>query len=183
MEKKLVTILAEELPEWPEGAGEAVTQSFVDTEIYSDDADERGFIGVRLKSRHTEGGMPRVTRAQWEAERARIASKVSIELAGGRELDAKTEMQRKECESDQAFRARISEDLQMAKHKAGADELERRYAQFFGAEDQALWEKVAIACYAQNVQVNREREGAAICAFDDADAFMAERARRMKGAQ
>lgn len=49
------------------------------------------------------------------------------------------------------------------------------------AEDQALWDKVAIACYAQNVQVNREREGAAICAFDDADAFMAERAKRMKG--
>lgn len=68
---KLVEILARELKEWPEGAGDAITQSVVDTMIYSDDANERGHIGICLSRRHTEDcDYPRVTRAEWEAERA-----------------------------------------------------------------------------------------------------------------
>lgn len=67
---KLVDILARELTEWPSCAGVAITQSGVDTEIYSDDVYERGYIGIHLKIRHDQGGYPRVTRAEWESARA-----------------------------------------------------------------------------------------------------------------
>lgn len=80
----------------------------------------------------------------------------------------------------EAERARISEDLQMAKHKAGADELERRYAQSFGAKDQALWDKVAIAAISGLTSWKDGPESLAEDAFDIADAFMAERAKRIK---
>ena len=60
---KLVEILARELKEWPEGAGDEITQSVVDTMIYSDDANERGHLGICLSRRHTEDcDYPSVTR-------------------------------------------------------------------------------------------------------------------------
>jgi len=83
---KLVDILARELTEWPSCAGVAITQSGVDTEIYSDDVYERGYIGIHLKIRHDQGGYPRVTRAEWES--ARAAYIASIQPARDPEIAA-----------------------------------------------------------------------------------------------
>lgn len=47
--------------------------------------------------------------------------------------------------------------------------------------DQALWDKVAIACYAQIAHKGIGIQHAAAKSFDYADAFMAERAKRLKG--
>ena len=137
---KLVEILARELKEWPEGAGDAITQSVVDTMIYSDDANERGHIGICLSRRHTEDcDYPRVTRAEWEAERARMAM---------------------DCIS--AF-------------SQEQDQAEQAVSQY----EQELWDKVAANCYPR-LLVESTMAVAAQHAFNNADAFMAERAKRLK---
>lgn len=47
--------------------------------------------------------------------------------------------------------------------------------------DQALWDKVAVECYADNVNRGLGIVQASRDAFNSADAFMAERAKRLKG--
>lgn len=153
---KLVEILARELKEWPE---------YVKCIAQDSDGCAHPWGGCNLEYKNGELNSGTeivrmaaytvkmiladdhksaiVTRAQWEAERARIAA----------------------MEGVSAF------SQEQANAEAGRDQ----QAQY----EQELWDRVAAACYAQNVQVNREREGAAICAFDDADAFMAERAKHM----
>lgn len=70
---KLVEILARELKEWPNSI-EPLTQSAVGHEIIYDNSVGTSLDPVFFPSvRHTEDDVyPAVTRAQWEAERARI---------------------------------------------------------------------------------------------------------------
>lgn len=139
---KLVEILARELKEWPEGAGDAITQSVVDTMIYSDDANERGHIGICLSRRHTEDcGYPSVTRAEWEAERARMAM---------------------DCIS--AF-------------SQEQDQAEQAVSQY----EQELWDRVAASSLSGVIAAYTDddvKNNIAHC-FEYADAFMAERAKRL----
>ena len=139
---KLVEILARELKEWPEGAGDAITQSVVDTMIYSDDANERGHIGICLSRRHTEDcDYPRVTRAEWEAERARMAM---------------------DCIS--AF-------------SQEQDQAEQAVSQY----EQELWDRVAASSLSGVIAAYTDddvKNNIAHC-FEYADAFMAERAKRL----
>jgi hypothetical protein len=72
---KLVEILARELKAWPEGV-KKITQSTVDGELYN--AGYSGSDQKALKPRviierfHDQKGYPLVTKADWEAERAKL---------------------------------------------------------------------------------------------------------------
>lgn len=162
---KLVEILARELKEWPRGCV-SLTQSAFDREVIEDN-DAGSPIGFFASERHDESGLyPTVTRAQWEAERARIAANQQAtaearEIAKGREFEW--------CNPDEELRCKLEEyDKQQAK------------------EDQALWDRVAIgAMHAYMAQpeaigdvVVEEFVGWGV---EVADAFMAARAKRMKG--
>jgi hypothetical protein len=84
---KLVEILARELKAWPEGV-KKITQSRVDGELYN--AGHSGPDQKALKPRviierfHDQKGYPLVTKADWEAERAKIQN-AAIELAAHQE--------------------------------------------------------------------------------------------------
>ena len=151
---KLVEILARELKEWPENINE-LTQSRFNNEVYVNDEDGTSLQpNVFLSVHHNEGKCyPAVTRSQWEAERARIA-----ELARGQDslitTDATPEEWRNECQ--------------------------KQY-------EQELWDKayfeawtIGMKEYASSGTLETMEiltTGSAALA----DAFMAERAKRMKG--
>lgn len=158
MTKKLVTILAEELPEWPEGAkeigqwplGEIVVKSMIRCKTL--------FIATQMAD---DQDSCYVTRAQWEAERARIL------LESRPERDPVI----KEVTSSVSVGYTLERDFE--------SEEVNRY-------EQELWDKVAISAY-QAFLTNSGTESYAILeaksrgACDAASAFMAERAKRMKG--
>lgn len=132
IEKTLKRILARELKEWPSNQAFSLEQAFDGTVIYnfclppSDEEEDRKHSGL-IFDLASDWFDAYVTRSEWEAERALLASEQAQPVCDAEEFD------------------------------------------------QALWDKVALAC----LQCNRESTGAAICAFDDADAFMAERAKRI----
>lgn len=162
MTKKLVTILAEELPEWPDDASVIVQEG--DKEIYTGierlsydgDSSWRGLGGyfhpqIQLSELATDWKTSQVTHAQWEAERARIL-----------------------LESQQERDADVAKVVDCVAARSD--------------EDQALWDKVAIAAMNGLLSVGAtygglttSRDKLALDAFAHADAFMAERAKRMKG--
>lgn len=159
---KLVEILARELKEWPFAEHLPMTQAY-DGSIFVSSADRgegEGTLrtGITVTIAEDIASDEPVTRAQWEAERARIAQE--------------------------------EDDRMLAKHKAGADELERRHAETEReAEDwhnecqkqyeQELWDRVAVMILEKVTDRADTIYGAATCAADQADAFMAERAKRM----
>lgn len=126
-----------------------------------------------------------VTRAQWEAERARIAMQGISEFAQEQENAERASIaanQQSTAEAREIARsgAMTSEEQELAEIACGKR----------SREDQALWDKVArdvvkafltahITHYGHdNVWGREDLIGQA---FDYADAFMAERAKRMKG--
>ena len=140
IEKTLKRILARELKEWPKGALVAY-QSRVDSEIYFDDQDGEGGYNCYLRSGISAvDPLSGVTRAEWEAERALLASEQAQPLVDSEEFD------------------------------------------------QALWDKVAIAAIggltASDIFYNSSMfqyrpDNAAEFASGIADAFMADRAKRI----
>lgn len=157
MTKKLVTILAEELPEWPDGAkeigqwplGEIVVKSMIRCKTL--------FIATQMAD---DQDSCYVTRAQWEAERARI-------------------LLESQPERDPVIKE-IVENVSVG----------YRMEEAFYTDGESLWDKVAIAAIGGVVasrgfhefpSFQGVPESAAIFGADVADAFMAERAKRMKG--
>lgn len=142
----LVEILARELKEWPIRAEEIGQWPCGEVCV-------RDLIGVSTREIFTSITIADdidawVTRAQWEAERARILAESS-----------------KFTEADKAH---IAELTAIACGKRSK-------------EDQALWDKVAIAAISGLTSWKDGPESLAEDAFDIADAFIAERAKRMKG--
>lgn len=138
---KLVERLARALLEWPHGV-ESITQSSVDGELYFHHADyEMTESGIYLEQADY---CLDVTRAQWEAERARI-------LAGA------------QPERDEFIKELV-------------DEACGKRSQY----EQDLWDKVAARRFNSHMELRIGREHASREAFYDADAFMAERAKRLK---
>lgn len=148
MTKKLVTILAEEFPEWPEGVEEL--HQWSDGEVTG-----AGF-SAGYKTIAPDWCHSKVTRAQWEAERARIL----LESQPERDADV----------------ANVVDGVAAR-----------------SAEDQALWDQVALKCYIgiifgekdhyigddeRTIAESDKEIAQAACEY--AGAFMAERAKRMK---
>ena len=151
---KLVEILARELKEWPEPF-DAFMQG-PEGQIYLGD-------GMTLTLELADDWLTDVvTRAQWEAERARIATNQQA-TAEAREI-ARTG-------------AMTAEEQELADIACGKR----------SREDQELWDKVAIAAVngemaCQSNAVKRLDAGDLVrYSMTVADAFMAERAKRMKG--
>lgn len=155
---KLVEILAREVDVFPEGVTTAAHQSFFDNEVYWLICGEKSSGCVMhcfVSEKAEDGNTAWVTRAQWEAERERILAESS--------------------KSTEVDKAHIAELTAIACGKRSK-------------EDQALWDKVAIAVIGgvvssdafhnyPNFQGNPE-VGAEFAA-QMADAFMAERAKRL----
>ena len=157
---KLVEILARELTEWPEGTN-FIFQDY-DGEAWGDAGNESLYTSSNICEEHRKIGddfptslkdkyCSLVTRAQWEAERARIA-----ELARGQDslitTDATPEEWRNECQ--------------------------KQY-------EQELWDRVAASSLSGVIAAYTDddvKNNIAHC-FEYADAFMAERAKRLKGSQ
>lgn len=151
---KLVEILARELTEWPEGTN-FIFQDY-DGEVWGDAEDDSLYTSSNICEEHRKIGddfptslknkyCSLVTRAQWEAERARMAM---------------------DCVS--AF-------------SQEQDQAEQAVSQY----DQELWDKVASGLFCGYVSAHKEscyfkEEHATKHAFEFADAFMAERAKRLK---
>ena len=153
---KLVEILARELTEWPEGTN-FIFQDY-DGEAWGDAGDESLYTSSNICEEHRKIGddfptslkdryCSLVTRAQWEAERARIA-----ELARGQDslitTDATPEEWRNECQ--------------------------KQY-------EQELWDRVAASSLSGVIAAYTDddvKNNIAHC-FEYADAFMAERAKRL----
>lgn len=151
---KLIDIAARYVEEWPEDAtvlrqdedleicfesndpNHDVSRDFLANEL-AEDAEIKGGVGYRY-----------ITRAQWEAERARILAESS--------------------KSTEADKAHIAELTAIACGKRSK-------------EDQVLWDKVAAEVFVDVLAISATSEGGAICACNAADAFMAERAKRMGG--
>lgn len=153
---KLVEILARELTEWPEGTN-FIFQDY-DGEAWGDAGDDSLYTSSNICEEHRkiDDDFPTslkdkycslVTRAQWEAERARIA-----ELARGQDslitTDATPEEWRNECQ--------------------------KQY-------EQELWDRVAASSLSGVIAAYTDddvKNNIAHC-FEYADAFMAERAKRL----
>lgn len=153
---KLVEILARELTEWPEGTN-FIFQDY-DGEVWGDARDDSLYTSSNICEEHRKIGddfptslkdryCSLVTRAQWEAERARIA-----ELARGQDslitTDATPEEWRNECQ--------------------------KQY-------EQELWDRVAASSLSGVIAAYTDddvKNNIAHC-FEYADAFMAERAKRL----
>lgn len=147
---KLVEILARELKEWPEGA-RCARQSDETRKIYFYGAKEDKHDFDFHVFAEDAGQNVTVTRTQWEEERARVLAESQPE----RDADVANVV-----------------DAGKSRNK----------------EDQALWDKVAIASTQafitahvthfghENVWESKELVS---CAADYADAFMAERAKRL----
>lgn len=153
---KLVEILARELTEWPEGTN-FIFQDY-DGEVWDDAGDDSLYTSSNICEEHRKIGddfptslkdryCSLVTRAQWEAERARIA-----ELARGQDslitTDATPEEWRNECQ--------------------------KQY-------EQELWDRVAASSLSGVIAAYTDddvKNNIAHC-FEYADAFMAERAKRL----
>lgn len=147
---KLVEILARELKEWPAKIGE-LTQSCFDTEVLINDDDGTGLLpSIFLSTRHDEIGYPGVTRAQWEAERARIAAMEGISAFSQEQANAEAERE-KRSQYEQELWDRVAQGW-----IAGAS-----------ADSECSWSTSAT-------------QGHVEIACDVADAFMAERAKRLK---
>lgn len=162
---KLVEILARELKEWPSGF-----ESILNTQdglVFGIDFD--GYDGYDLDIIAKTDDYERVTRAKWEAERARIAANQQA-TAEAREISRTGAM--------------TAEEKELADIACGKR----------SREDQALWDKVAVAAIPALIANPGEWSGddeaggeirsytdAAKAALFMADAFMAERAKRMKG--
>lgn len=133
IEKTLKRILARELAKWPEGA-KYIAQG-KSGNLYNQESEVVGFIGQVAVNQDFEC----VTRSQWEAERALLASEQAQPVGDAEEFD------------------------------------------------QALWDKVAIAafaihlpkCYSVKEEISEAQNLAFAYASGDADAFMAERAKRI----
>lgn len=150
---KLVEILARELKEWP-SCTDVVGQA-IDGTIHLCDSFDANMNGHsdQVFNIAEDSAYTDVTRSQWEAERARIL------------LESQPER-----------------DADVAKVVDGVAAR--------SAEDQALWDKVAIAAiggvfasrgFHEFPSFQGVPENAAIFGADVADAFMVERAKRMKG--
>ena len=145
---KLVEILARELTEWPEGTN-FIFQDY-DGEVWGDARDDSLYTSSNICEEHRKIGddfptslkdryCSLVTRAQWEAERARMAM---------------------DCVS--AF-------------SQEQDQAEQAVSQY----EQELWDKVAIQAIGRLGNITSLSEAAdAVASL--ADAFMAERAKRLK---
>ena len=145
---KLVEILARELTEWPEGTN-FIFQDY-DGEVWGDAGDDSLYTSSNICEEHRKiaDDFPTslkdkycslVTRAQWEAERARMAM---------------------DCVS--AF-------------SQEQDQAEQAVSQY----EQELWDKVAIQAIGRLGNITSLSEAAdAVASL--ADAFMAERAKRLK---
>lgn len=139
---KLVEILARELNQW-RGDWLFCAQSG-DGQIYFDneERDQIRFERGAFLAKASDWITARVTRTQWEAERARIAA----EEAPTWHIGTETEQWREECQ--------------------------KQY-------EQDLWDKVAVMILEKVTDHADTIYGAATCAADQADAFMAERAKRL----
>ena len=154
---KLVEILARELTEWPEGTN-FIFQDY-DGEVWGDAGDDSLYTSSNICEEHRKIGddfptslkdkyCSLVTRAQWEAERARMAM---------------------DCVS--AF-------------SQEQDQAEQAVSQY----EQELWDKAAISAiggivasrgFHEYSTYQGVPENAAIFGAECADAFMAERAKRL----
>lgn len=82
-----------------------------------------------------------------------------------------------------AERARILAEQQPERNPE-ISEIVEKACEKHSKEDQELWDKVAITLYIERIKLNSPHDGDVDffeCAFSGADAFMAERAKRMKG--
>ena len=166
MTKKLVTILAEEMPVWPEGGVRSIGQTCSGA-LHFDGAFGHLIRHSNLKYTICDDIYEnKVTRAQWEAERARIL------------LDSQPERD--------PFIKELVEIACKTKRLPDVNDID------VADLNQALWDKVAIASTQafitahvthfghENVWESKELVS---CAADYADALMAERAKRMEGKQ
>lgn len=149
---KLVEILARELKEWPEGA-ESIWQA--------DDGAVLADTVALFAASEISDVDDYVTRAQWEAERARIAANQQA-TAEAREI-ARTG-------------AMTAEEQELADIACGKR----------SREDQELWDKVAIGAIRAYMAQPKAIGDVVVEEFvgwgvEVADAFMAERAKRIKG--
>ena len=171
---KLVEILARELKEWPEGAIDALQRQYKKSPeylyvyFYGACGDDFDFIA----SEEAEDSNS-VTRAQWEAERARIERHSALVEASMMELE-EAERARQLAESSkftESDKAHIQELAAIACGKRSK-------------EDQELWDKVAaeavggLAAKQWNDYAVMVEHAAGI-----ADLFMQERAKRMENNQ
>lgn len=166
---KLVEILARELKEWPENINE-LTQSRFDNEVYINDEDGTSLQpNVFLSDHHNEGKCyPAVTRDQWEAERARIAAMEGISAFS------------QEQEISESQREKIAKewwDKQMSSQPLMLSEVPMVSPKDY---EQELWDKVSSSLFCKYVEHGCKEVDASNLAFSEADAFMAERAKRLK---
>lgn len=172
---KLVERLARELPEWPGSRIYSMEQASDGDVIYnlchppSLDDEDYEYSGKHMALAEDWSGTV-VTRAQWEAERARIASTAYVEISD----------KDKEFVSSDFYR----EIVMAQKLKSVGDEADLsndHQAQY----DQELWDKAYMHAWTQMLS---ESAGSDMSHFNDgtagsarmADAFMAERAKRVK---
>lgn len=162
---KLVEILARELKEWPEGAIDALQRQYKKSPeylyvyFYGACGDDFDFIASEeAEDSHS------VTRAQWEAERARIAAN-----------------QQATQEAREIYKAgtMTHEEQELSAIACGKQ----------SKEDQALWDKVALTSTLEYMGSEPNLIGSIPVeefvgwGADVADAFMAERAKRVKGGE
>lgn len=165
MTKKLVTILAEKIQNWPDGAIYALqncmenSPEYLQIYFYGDCGDDSDFCSNEFAedAEHAD-----VTLDQWEAERARIL------------LESQPERD--------PFIKELVEIACKNKRLPDVNDIDVAYL------NQALWDEVAIAAMNGLISCDafhgflyqQNPENAAIFGADCADAFMAERAERAK---
>lgn len=184
---KLVEILARELKEWPEGCHDAMRS-------YEDDSKMVFFYGCGegydrdFSTRSSDAGdRAIVTRAKWEAERERITETRCTECESG--IVTCTEGNEwpcyNGCKGFEAGESRI---------KTNSEEEQELAAIACGKrskEDRALWDKAALSAMQSLMTVYWEAQdkyedahSLVKCqvesSFEYADAFMAERAKRLE---
>lgn len=152
----LLEILATELKEWPEGANFAV-QSSVRNTVYFEfdgfDTDKYDFSASDKAENHLAA---KVTRSEWEAERARIANSIAP-IADASKTSQSNEQKTQQHQGHDAI----------------------SYEQRFWDDTVIAWTKGAASDpTTRSWQVKANEYAATAAAF--ADALMAERAKRLK---
>lgn len=163
---KLVEILARDWIEWPINHDGPLAQNahggiYIPGSFRVDGFDAGLCMSVKQAD---DWRIALVARAQWEAERSRIAN---MKHGANKLLSADDY----EFKDGMMFHKATGYVVQMDT----LTEAEKQY-------EQELWDKVAIACYAARCGASNDSpKDLARRAFTEADAFMAERAKRMKG--
>lgn len=166
---KLVEILARELKDWPVEDSFPICQAmkgvlYVSCVLQGNEDAETIWTEILLELAE-DWDEAEVTRAQWEAERARIADIRSMELihSGAAVIPS-------------AFNPWVGVEREKEQTNAEADR--DRQAQY----EQELWDKVATDALSKAIGEVPGVEDLVSLSCNIADAFMAERAKRLKGA-